>query len=109
MAEYQKSGNIPGKFKNFETNVLGQVTEEGLNRELRDVLVKTDKGQFSKPIQINGTYHIFYMKNRDLVESDLFNQKKNEMNQILYMQKSGEIKNVWFQKEKAKHFVKVFK
>lgn len=108
MSNYQKSGNIPDKFKNFETNVLGQVTEEGLNRSLRDVLVKTDKGKFSNPIQINGTYHIFYVKNRDLVESDLFNKKKNEVSQVLYMQKSDEIKNVWFQKERTKHFVKVF-
>lgn len=108
MQEYQNTGNIPSKFKNLETNILGQVSEEGLNRELRDVLVNARKDKFSAPIQINGTYHIFFIKDRDLVESELFNQKKNEMSQVLYLQKSQEIKNVWFQKERSKHFVKIF-
>lgn len=109
MSKYQKTGNIPEIYKNFETNVLGQVTEEGLNQSLRNILVKTKKGKFSRPTLINGTYHIFFVKNRDLVESELFNKKKGEVTQILFMQKSAEIKNVWFQKERARHFVKVFK
>lgn len=108
MKEYQTTGNIPSKYKNLETSVLGQVSEEGLNRELRDVLVKGQKDQFTDPIQINGTYHIFFIKDRDLVESELFNQKKNEMTQVLYLKKSEEIKDIWFQKERAKHFVKIF-
>lgn len=105
---YQKTGNIPSELKNMETNVLGQVTEEGLNPELRNTLVKTQKGKFSSPIRIGGVWHVFYIKERDLVESDLFNKKKNEMSQILFLEKSEEIKNVWFQKERNKHFVKVF-
>lgn len=109
MQKYQTTGNIPDKFKNFETNVLGQVTEEGLNKNLRNLLIKTDEGKFSKPIQINGDYHVFFVKNRDLIESDLYNKKKNEMNQFLYLQKSQNIKDVWFEKERAKHFVKIFK
>ena len=47
MSKYQKTGNIPEIYKNFETNVLGQVTEEGLNQSLRNILVKTKKGKFS--------------------------------------------------------------
>ena len=35
------------------------------------------------PTLINGTYHIFFVKNRDLVESELFNKKKGEVTQIL--------------------------
>lgn len=105
---YQQTGNIPAELKNMETNVLGQVTEEGLNPELRNALVKTQKGKFSSPIRIGGTWHVFYIKERDLVESDHFNKKKNEMSQILFLEKSEEIKNVWFQKERNKHFVKVF-
>ena len=108
LKNYQKTGNLPDYLRNVETNVLGEITETGLNPLLRKALVNTQKGEFSSPVDIGGTYHVFFVKNRDLVESDVFNQKRAEISNEIYQKKSQEIRDVWFTKEKSKHFVKIF-
>ncbi|MFZ8933923.1 MAG: hypothetical protein ACO2ZP_08500, partial [Bacteriovoracaceae bacterium] len=108
MEKYQQSGVLPPRFSSVQTNVLGEVTEEFLNKELLEILKQTEEGKFSRPILIGKDYHVFFVKKKDLMESDLFNKGKNKIKAELFYKKSNEMKKVWFQREENKHFIKKF-
>lgn len=104
----QSTGNVPERFKDVSTNPLGQISEEGLNKELRTLLVKTEEGGFSKPILIGDDYHVFFVKKKDLVESEQYLRVKERIRAELSEDVSKEILALWFQREQNKHFVKTF-
>ncbi|MGB0454016.1 MAG: peptidylprolyl isomerase [Bacteriovoracaceae bacterium] len=108
MKKYQNTGNLPSNLNGITTNVIGAVTEAGLSPQIRNSLKKVQKDQFSKPVLLGDYYHVFYVKDRDLVESDLYHKKRNQINYELFEKKAGTVKDVWFQKQKDKHFVKLF-
>ncbi|MDH5581925.1 MAG: SurA N-terminal domain-containing protein [Bdellovibrionales bacterium] len=108
MEKYQQSGVLPPQFSSVQTNVLGEVTEEFINKDLIEALKVTEEGKFSRPILIGKEYHVFFVKKKDLMESELFNRGKNKIRAELFNQKSKDMKKVWFQREENKHFIKKF-
>ncbi len=108
LENMQSTGNIPDRFRDYSTNTLGQISEEGLNKELRTLLVQTEEGGFSKPILIGDDYHVFYVKKKDLVESEQYLRIKEQIRAELSENVSTEILALWFQREQNKHFVRTF-
>lgn len=108
LAKFQVSGILPKKYESVETNVLGDITEGGLTDNLKRVLKSTDEGQFSKTIQLGDTYHVFFVKKKDLVESDSYLRAKDNIKVELMTAQAGKVTSLWFKRERTKHFIKKF-
>lgn len=108
LEKFQLNGILPHNFSKVSTNSLGKLTEEGLNENLRKLLKLTDEGNFSEPLKMGNAYHIFYVKKKDLVESEKFNESKNRIRGLLFNKASQGMKTLWFERESNKHYIKYF-
>lgn len=105
LEEYQKTGNIPEIYKNIETNNLGHLTDDDLPKDLSAILKKTNEGAFSRPFTKNNLIHIFYLKGKDLTESQDFLKSKDHIYNIIYMKRSQSITQTWFNKESLNYYI----
>lgn len=105
LAEYQKTGNIPSIYKNIETNDLGNLTDEDLPKELSSILKQTQEGNFSQAYIKNGMVHIFFLKKKDMTESNDYLEKKEMLHNQLFVEKSKSIFESWFGKESKNYFI----
>ena len=106
LKSYQATGILPEEYKQIETNPIGDINEAGLNKELKHLLKSTDEGQFSNPILMNGIYHVFFVRKKDLVQSEIYLEAKAKIRQYLFEQKTKDITKVWFQRESNKYYIK---
>lgn len=105
LEEYQKTGNIPEIYKNLETTNLGDVSDDDLPKDLSKVLRKTNEGSFSLPYLKNNLVHIFYLKTKDLTESQDFLRYKDRIYNAIYMKRSKTITKTWFSKESLNYYI----
>ena len=106
IAKYHTSGIIPDSLRAIETNQLENLSEDGLTPDLIKELKVTDEGAFTKVVDLNGTKHIFFVKKKDLVESDQYIQSKERIRNELFEESAKSITTVWFERESPKHFIK---
>lgn len=106
LKEYQLTGNIPELYKNVETTLLSDVAQENLEKKLSKILKNTDEGQFSKAISKNGFYHIFYVKKKDLKESEVFTKERGRIQNELFMKYAKRVSKTWFDKEQSNYYIK---
>ena len=102
LKNFQATGNLPPEFGNLQTNVLGEITEEGLDHRLKTILQSTDEGSFSKHFTLNDAYHIFYVKKKDLIESSAFQKEKPIIKAKIFENRAQQITNLWLQRERNK-------
>lgn len=105
LEEYQKTGNIPAIYKNIETSNLGEVSDDDLPKDLSKLLKITNEGSFSKPYTKNNMIHVFYLKSKDLTESQDFLKQKNVIFNKIYMERSKKITVSWFSKESLNYYI----
>jgi peptidyl-prolyl cis-trans isomerase SurA len=108
LEKFQINGILPKKYESVETNVLGDITEEGLTNSLKKALKATEEGKFSKPVKLGDTYHVFFVKKKDLVESELYLQSKDRIKGELMTKQAGGVTELWFKREKTKHYIRTF-
>ncbi|OUR92966.1 hypothetical protein A9Q84_20880 [Halobacteriovorax marinus] len=108
LEKFQLNGILPKKYESVETNVLGDITEDGLTNNLKRALKATDEGKFSKTIQLGDTFHVFFVKKKDLVESETYLREKNKIKLELMTTQAVKVTKLWFKRERAKHFIKIF-
>ncbi|MFZ4712921.1 MAG: hypothetical protein ACOYL6_04370 [Bacteriovoracaceae bacterium] len=106
IMRYHSSGIIPESMKSIETNQLENLSEEGLTGDLIKELKQTDEGSFTKIVEINGAKHIFFVKKKDLVESEEYIQTKEKIRSELFEESAKSLTAVWFERESSKHFIK---
>ncbi|EQC52149.1 SurA domain-containing protein [Bacteriovorax sp. DB6_IX] len=108
MIDFQKGAPLPKKYSSIESTTLGDIKAENLTKDLQKLLVRAQEGQFTDPINMFGKTHIFFVKNRDVVESELFLNSKNMLRAKIYEQKAREVTKIWFAREEANHYIKKF-
>lgn len=108
LKKFQISGHLPPELSEIQTNALGNIKEEGLTQALKNLLKLTDEGSFSDPILIGEFQHVFYVKNKDLVESEIFNEIKDQIREELFSAAIEETKSLWYSREMSKHFIKIY-
>lgn len=108
MTDFQKGAPLPKKYSSIESVTLGDLTEEGLAKELAQVIKRTNEGEFTDPVELNGRVNIFFVKTRDIVESELFIQSKPRLNAKIFENKAIEVTNLWFEREKGNHYINQF-
>lgn len=104
----KNDGKLDDSKKDVETSELGDITEEGVNKELKDVLKNTDEGSYSRPVHMGGSIHVFFVKQKDLVESEVYLRAKNNIREGLFNKQALEIIEVWHTREENRHYVKYF-
>ena len=108
LEKFQVNGILPKKFEDVQTNVLGDITEDGLTKQLKALLKSTDEGKFTKSIKLGDTYHVFFVKKKDLVESDIYLRSKDAIRGQLMGAQAGEVTDLWYMRERSKHYIKTF-
>jgi peptidyl-prolyl cis-trans isomerase SurA len=108
IKSYQKSGNLPEEYKNVEIINLGDVTEDTLNKDLAKLLKETDEGSFSAPYTVNAKSTTYFIKAKDLAESEVFIKEKEHIRQRLLTKIAHDVSDVWLQREKTKHYIRTF-
>ncbi len=106
LESFQKNGILPEKFAAVETNDLGQIKEDSLNDSILKQLKKTNEGSFSEPVLLGSYYHSFYIKKKDLVESDDYLKKRNQIKGKLYQEAMISMATNWFESESQRNFIK---
>ena len=106
IKKFQTTGVLPEEFSSMQTNVLGNITEEGLTKRLKKVLKKTPEGDATPPILLNGRYHVFLIKKKDIVESDFFRRSKERIRHNLTEKAVSKIEADWFHQNRNKHYIK---
>lgn len=108
LTKFQTTGILPEKFKELNTNVLGNITEDGLTNSLKKLLKRTDEGSFSNLILIGDAYHVFFVKKKDLVASEVFKRAKPQIKQQIFEEEAQKVTELWFKREQNKHYLKYF-
>ena len=108
IKKFQETANIPERFQGVAVNDLGEVKEDGLSEQIRDALRGVEEGAFSKTLLLGGRYHVFFVKKKDLVESDDFLRSKDQLMAMLYMRASEKATDLWVEREAANHYIKYF-
>ena len=108
LKKFKTNGVLPSKYKNLTTNAINDITEEGLTAQLKKILKKTPEGNFSVPVLLNNQYHVFYIKKKELTESELFQEQKGLVRGKLLQEKAQQMTKIWVKRERNKHYIKYF-
>lgn len=108
LTKFQTTGILPERFKELNTNVLGNITEDGLTNDLKKLLKRTDEGSFSNVILIGDAYHVFFVKKKDLVASEVFKRAKPQIKQQIFEEEAQKVTELWFKREQNRHYLKYF-
>ncbi|MBT7611507.1 MAG: peptidyl-prolyl cis-trans isomerase [Bacteriovoracaceae bacterium] len=108
LRKFQTNGVLPNKYSELQTNELGNITEEGLTADLKNVLKRTDQGSFSNPIKLGNAYHVFFIKKKDLVASSNYKKARLKIREQLFQNTASKVTSLWFKRENNKHYIKYF-
>jgi len=108
LIKFQKTGVLPEAYSKVSTNKLDDITEDGLTKELRDLLKRTDEGKFSDRTLLYDQQHIFFVKKKDLVESEQYLRSKDVIKNKITSERMGQVTDLWYKRESNKHYVKLF-
>lgn len=108
LTKFQTTGVLPDRYRDLSTNVLGDISEDGLTGQLRGLLKRTDEGAFSNVILIGDQYHVFFVKKKDLVASEVFKRAKPRIKQQIFEEEANKVTDLWFKREQNKHYLKYF-
>lgn len=107
LKAYTNSGILPEKFKKMSVNTMGEITQDGISPQMRDLLKMTDEGSFSTPIVIGQEVHVFFVNKKDLVESELFIKEKEKIRVALLEKRAKQVSELWFKRETENHYIKI--
>lgn len=107
MASMQEGRPIPENFRNISTSDLGKISEDGMADAIFEVVQNTDENEFTEPVLLNDRYFVFFVRERDLIESSHFRQSRPAIYSQLYDQAFRRVTEVWFERQKNRHFIKI--
>ena len=108
VKKFQTTGVLPEEFSEMQTNILGNITEEGLTKNLKQALKKTPEGDATAPILIGNNYHVFWVKKKDIIESEFYRRSKERIRRNLMEKAAAKIEVDWFNRNQDKHYVKYY-
>jgi len=66
------------------------------------------KESFSNTALIGDEYHVFFVKEKNLVESSEFLNNKYKIREILFQKATENMASLWYQRESNRHYIKSF-
>jgi peptidyl-prolyl cis-trans isomerase SurA len=107
IRQFRVNGILPEAFASLTTTNLDEITEDGLAPELKKILKQTDEGALTSTITLSDHYHVFYIAKKDLVESEAFTKQKDKIRDDLFEVLVKNEAQIWFERERNKHYIKV--
>lgn len=107
IRQYQINNILPEAFSAVTSMNLDDITEEGIEADLKNLLKHTDEGALSSAILLNGKYHVFYVSKKDLVESEAFVKQKEGIRETLFAEAVKAESLLWLERERNKHYIKI--
>lgn len=108
VAEYRENGTLNKVISDIDSVEINDLNLEDVKKSLRKILVKTGEGEYSKAYEANNYYHVYYVVNIELVESELFQELKPRIKRQLTEKAATKMQDIWYQREREKHFIKLF-
>ncbi len=107
VKEYRQTGIQASAIKHLQVTELGEVSEEGLAKNIMTSLKKTDEGDISSPILNGDSYNLFFVRKKNLVESSIFLDEKEKIRNKIFAETSQDMMEIWFKREANNHFIKI--
>lgn len=108
METYQTKGILPEDFKNISTTMLGDVSEDGLSSKIKNAVKLVEEGKFSKPVLLGGLYHVFFVKKKDVIETEFYTKAKKRIKSKLFEEYTHKMTKLWFEREQNKFYIRYF-
>ena len=105
---FQQTGNLPEKFSTVDVSDLGEIKEDGLAPKIKEAVRDIQEGEFTSAVLMGGSYYVFFVKKKDLVESDDFLRSKDRLAADLFLKTANSMRSVWLEREKHKHYIRYF-
>ncbi|MBG08066.1 MAG: hypothetical protein CME68_04865 [Halobacteriovoraceae bacterium] len=108
IKKYHTTGIVPSDFSTLEKIDHGNLSEEDLNKKIKSTLKPLGEGEFSFPYYDNETFTSFFIKEKNLKESESYKRSKNILKQELIDKKSQKVLGAWIKREKSQYHIKYF-
>lgn len=108
LENFRNTGVLPQEYSELVTTPMGEITEDGLNDQFKELLKNTDEGALSNPILLGDSYHVFLVQTKDLVESELFLRAKDRIYGELVEVAAVKAIELWYQREENRHYIRYF-
>lgn len=108
IKSFRNTGIWSQKFSQITVTNLDDVGEDSLSNELKSALQTTDEGSLTGIINISDLGHVFFVKKKDLVESEQFLKEKDKTYNELFDQAVAQESQLWLNRERNKHYIKTF-
>jgi peptidyl-prolyl cis-trans isomerase SurA len=108
LKTFQSDGNLPDEFSKVSTEMFADIAQDSLSKKIKSSLKNINEGQFTRPVLIGSDYHVFFVKKKDVIESEIYQRSKPRIQNRLYSKLAGGIRALWFKREINKHYVKYF-
>ena len=100
--------SIEEKLPKFEKIDFGQITSDEVQREIAEVLEKTDAGSISEGLSLGGKLHFFHVKKKEVGLSTLFEKSKPQIRNYLILQKAPTVTTAWLEKKLKNYYIKKY-
>ena len=108
LKTFQADGNLPNEYSKVSTEMFADISQDSLSKKIKSALKDTNEGEFTKPVLIGSEYHSFFVKKKDVIESEIYQRSKPRIQNRLFSKLAGGIRELWFKREVNKHYVKYF-
>lgn len=106
LRDYQVSGRLSLGFSDLESTPFDDIKEDALAPAIVKALSQTPEGEFTEPFMLGDRLHSFYVKNKDLVESQAYLKSRAKLEDEIYNEKTGSLSSNWFDRELSNYFIK---
>ena len=105
LNKYRKTGTLPEIYKDFSMDDLGKVSNEDLPSNIQKVLKTAKEKDFSKPIVIDNTVHIFYVVKKSIAESKEYLRQRAAIYNRLFLQRANSLAQNWLSREALNYYI----
>jgi peptidyl-prolyl cis-trans isomerase SurA len=106
LKDYQVSGRLSLGYSDLESSAFDEIKEDALAPAIVKALGQTPEGEFTEPFMLGDRLHSFYVKNKDLVESQAYLKSRAKLEDEIYNEKTGALSSNWFERELSNYFIK---
>lgn len=108
LKDYQVSGRLGLGFSDLDSTTFDDIKEDALAPIIAKALSKTPEGEFTEPFVLGDRLHSFFVKNKDLVESQAYLRARAKLEDEIYNEKTGALSSNWFERELPNYFIKTY-
>jgi len=108
LKELQQGKSARENFPEPTSNIITDITEDGMAKEIRQALQGASINDFSNVVTLGGFIHVFFVKNKEMIDSDNFLKQKESLRQKIFSDNEKQVTKLWLQREESKHYIKTF-